>query len=93
MKILISSKHLASILNDIDFEKEFVTSVYSKKNGITIDTNSWSYNTNCEVSEANISVIQKNKRWDQLKILVNKIDNQPIVLKLFENTLNVIISY
>jgi hypothetical protein len=93
MKIVISSKELASKLNEIDFEEEYVIRVNSEMNRIIIKTKDNNYNIDCVVSESNTCVNQFNNNWNWLKKLVNDIDEQPIVLELFDHILNIIISY
>ena len=92
MKILISSKHLASQLNKIDFDLDCVVQVGGIKN-FEINTNKQTIKIPCEILIPSIYIKQDNRRWDWVKSLLNKVDEQPIVLQITENIVNVIFQY
>jgi hypothetical protein len=93
MKIVISSKQLANDLNKINFKKEYVLEVRSLKGLLVIYTNKQKIKISCEISDPKIIIKQDENRWDWLKLLVNSINEQPIVLELNDYILNIIINY
>lgn len=92
MKAIMSSRELSLKLDKIDFDEDRVIKVSSNEGQLNILTSKSNITILCEVSE-NKSIDQENNRWDWLKRLVYQIEEQPIVLDLDNNKLNIIISY
>jgi len=93
MKILLSSKVLATKLKEIDFEKESVERVSLNNGDLIIITQNSSVTINVHVLEFKASIKQGCSRWDWVKQLTNQVDEQPIVLQMFENVVNIIFQY
>ena len=93
MRILISSKQLATELNKINFEEEDVFQVRGEGSDLIICTNKQNIEIQCEILEFEPRILQEDRRWDWVKNLVNAIDEQPIVLDIHENAINVIFHY
>jgi hypothetical protein len=93
MKILISSKLLASKLKEIDFEKESVERVTLDKDELILITQTSKVNFHVRVLQFKASVKQEGRRWDWVKSLVSRVEEQPIVLHIFDNVVNVIFQY
>lgn len=80
MKIIISSKQLAVKLNEFDFKNDSIQSVTAKNSYVYLHSKEKTVEIWCEIIEFRARVEQDGARWDWLKILVNKIDEQPMVL-------------
>jgi hypothetical protein len=93
MKIVISSKYLASNLSLIDFEKETVQNLVLLSCNLTLNTEHQSITMSVETSGYNCTMNQHDRRWDWVKKLVIKVEEQPIVLEITENILNVVFQY
>jgi hypothetical protein len=93
MKILISSKYLAKKLEKIDFEKESVERVSLDKDEFILITQKSAIRFQVHVLEFKQSVKQDGRRWDWVKSLVSRVEEQPIVLHIFDNVVNVIFQY
>ena len=93
MKIIISSKTLANLLNKIDFENENVLQVRGEGSNFIINTNKQTLELWVEMIKFEPRLKQENARWDWVKNLVNQIDDQPIVIGLSENSVQIIITY
>jgi hypothetical protein len=93
MKILMSSKLLASKLKEIDFEKESVERVTLDNDELILITQTSSVKFHVHVLEFKASVKQDGRRWDWVKSLVSRVEEQPIVLQIFDNVVNVIFQY
>lgn len=93
MKILISSKVLSDNLDKINFEDEYVIQVRGEGSKFIINTNSQTIEICCEILRFSPRVKQNNRRWDWVANLVDKVDEQPIVLDIYENVINVVFQY
>ena len=93
MKILLSSKLLALKLKEIDFEKESVERVTLDKDELILITQTSSVKFQVNVLEFKASVKQDGRRWDWVKSLVSRVEEQPIVLQIFHNVVKVIFQY
>jgi len=93
MKILLSSKLLASKLKEIDFEKERIERVVLNDGELTLIAQTTSVKFHVHILEFKSSVRQDSVMWDWVRSLVDSVDDQPIVLQIFENSVNVIFQY
>jgi len=93
MKILISSKQLAIDLAKIDFDNETVMQVRGEGSNLVINTDKQTIEIWCEMLQFEPRVKQENRRWDWVKSLVSRVEEQPIVLDIHENVVNVIFKY
>jgi hypothetical protein len=92
MKLLISSKTLATGLSKIDLS---ITKVELSGDELLL----WSGSDYIQVrigyriSEHGQSLYQNGVRWDWVKRLVDKVDEQPIILDISERSVNIIFQY
>jgi uncharacterized protein (UPF0218 family) len=94
MKILVSSKHLAAKLNEIDFNNDKVMSIGDNVTEVIIKTINRDIELYAEILIFSANPIdQQERRWDWIKELVNKVDEQPICLDIKEKFVNVIFQY
>lgn len=93
MKLLISSKQLASGLNKIDFCNEFVLQVRGEKGLLILCTDKRNIEMHCEILNFAPIVKQYDVRWDWMRDFVNQIDEQPIVIEIDEKQIKAIIQY
>ena len=94
MKIIVSSKQLAADLSLIDFDNDHVVEVGADENELIIDTQEGTtVRIGCEMSQRTMIIKQENRRWDWVKRLVENVEEQPIVLDISENIINVIFQY
>ena len=93
MKVLISSKHLASELNKIDFLEDNVNGIKSDNDGIYIMTNNQTFKIHCEILQDEFMRNQDNVNWGWIKLLVNKVDEQPMILDIRNQRVDVIFQY
>lgn len=93
MKILISTKQLARELSKINFKKEFVRQVLGEKNKLTLCTDEQNVEIDCEIIEFEPRINQQDRRWDWVKQTVERVSEQPVVLFIHENNINVIFNY
>ena len=97
MRAIISSKHLAEILSKIDFSNdEYVEGVYTENDTLHICTNRQVIPVGSEIImnfQDDKKVEQENRRWDWVKKLVNQVDEQPIVLHIARNVVQVAFQY
>jgi predicted GTPase len=94
MKIIVSSKYLASELNKLlADENERVDQVDICSNELIIYTQYKSAILSLVDTNGTGNFKQGDRRWDWIKELVNQVDEQPIVLDIYENVVNVIFQY
>ena len=93
MKIIVSSKQLAVKLNEFDFENDSIQAVRAENSNLYLDSQKKTVEIWCEIYEFRARIIQENVRWDWIRNLVNKVDEQPVVLKISMNLVNVIFHY
>lgn len=95
MRLIASSKTLANQLAKIDFEKDNVNSVSIEGNTLWIHAQN--HSVELFVEKSNIffksPLQQTGRRWDWVKQLVSSVEEQPIVLEIHENVVNVIFQY
>ena len=84
MKILISSKYLALMLRQIDYIHYFHVNFHLRDNDFVLSWGDLLLEINCHVIENSYpsSTIFDMVTWDHVYRVVNKIDEQPIVLKI-----------
>lgn len=100
MKFIISSKYLANTLSNIDFSDDNVETIilhtHSKTNILTIQTRKTSLEivVNMVLEKPFFKTIRQNsRRWDWLKMLVTQVAEQPIVIEVTENSLDITFQY
>ena len=93
MKILISSKYLATKLAEFDFETDTILAIRGEGSNLYLDGNKKTVEIWCDILEFNPRIKQENRRWDWVKKLVDSVDEQPITLQITENIINVIFQY
>lgn len=99
MKILVSSKALAKKLSEIDFDNDSVFNVTlnpvanTKTCELSINTTKHSVKIMVESIIFRASIIQEHRRWDCVRDLLNKAEEQPVVLHITEYCTNVIFQY
>lgn len=103
MKILISSKQLASDLNQINFQNDTVIGAYTMSNilnkstFLVLITHHGHIMIGCQILQSSYGsdniLYQTDRRWDWVKKLVDAVKDQPIVLDIKETSVNVMFSY
>ncbi|MDD4972013.1 MAG: hypothetical protein PHT07_21510 [Paludibacter sp.] len=94
MKILVSSKSLADCLNKLDLEDEIIERIVPNADEITFITAYHSVKLLCgAITDFRPMIIQSGRRWDWIKKLVNVVDEQPIVVEINKERVNVIFQY
>jgi len=93
MKILVSSKMLAHKLNQFDFGKESIEEVALKGRYIYFHSPSKFVKSECAIIVYTGKVKQEDRRWDWVKELLNKADEQPVVLVISQQKIDVIFQY
>lgn len=101
MKILISSKYLLSKLNEIDFKNNYVKNIELLEYNIVLNTcyKSIEFTSGHFTDKSNELLIKKtmfeqsNRRWDWVKQLVGSISEQPILLEIRNDFLEIILQY
>lgn len=94
MKTVISSKYLARELKKIRFASgEYVCSVEIKDKLFLIITNIKTIELDAYYSEDCEKLNQYGARWDWVRDLVVKIDEQPIILLMYEGKVSIILNY
>ncbi len=93
MKILVSSRCLATCMGKIDFEGgEYITSIKLNNDELIFFTENKSVSLIVFVIiSGDVSV--RCHRWDWVKRLVTKIEEQPILLDINNDFCNVIFQY
>jgi hypothetical protein len=92
MKIIVSSKSLAECLNKIDFENGWVDHISTMVDAIV-------FNPQAVVlpvviaSDKKDTIPQMESSWVSVKKLVNQISEQPIVVDILKNSVEVIFKY
>lgn len=100
MKFIISSKHLANTLSSIDFLNDNIENIifceYQSVNILTVQTRKTSIeiNLNMVVQRPFIKKIRQNsRRWDWLNKLVTSVEDQPILITVTEDKLDITFQY
>ena len=93
MKILLSSTTLANKLKEFDFKSDSIWAVRCEDGKMYLDSNVKTVVISCEILEFKARIKQDNRRWDFIKDLVTNVNEQPIVLNITEDLVNVIFSY
>lgn len=93
MKILVSSKMLAHKLNQFNFEKESIDEVALKGGYIYFHSPDKFVKSECESIVYTGKVKQDGRRWDLVNELLNEVGEQPVVLTISENKIEVIFQY
>jgi hypothetical protein len=98
-RFLCSSIHLANKLREIQFEDGESVLFVSKKiseDVLLIETDCRDINVFVSFSpfvESGIKINQTDRRWDWVKDLLCKVDDQPILIEINEQIVNVIFQY
>lgn len=93
MRVLLSSGLLAQKLNEIDLERENVQRANLEDGDLILICQTQAVRIPVHVLDFKASVKQENRRWDWVKLLVNSVGDQPVVLQVFENVVNVTFQY
>jgi hypothetical protein len=93
MKIIVSSKSLAACLNKLDLESNHIERIVANGDELTFINRLQSEDLSCVISFFQPMLRQIDTRWDWVKKLVNQVDEQPIVLNISENDVQVIFTY
>ena len=84
---------MAECLNKIDFEAENVERIVADKGELTFITPNHSVILYCEIIVFRSMIKQVDRRWDSVKKLVNNVNEQPIVVTICEDVVEVIFQY
>lgn len=93
-KIIISSKYLQSLLSHIDFKDDGVE--FIKFNGQTMNICADKIMLEADISDTPIKehiLNQSTNRWEWVYKLVCEIEEQPIVMDITEERVNITVSY
>lgn len=82
MKIIVSSKHLFSVLSKIDFEKDFVEGVIISEGKFIFNTNSENLEMYVHSDTKNESLPQWNRDWLGVRKLLGNVEEQPLTIKI-----------
>lgn len=94
MKFICSSQYLASKLSEIYQKDELVKSVFLKDNIFTLKSDKQEITMTVGGNDSSgVGCPQDNRRWDWVYDLVKHISDQPIVLDINENIVNIIFQY
>jgi hypothetical protein len=94
MKILLSSKSLAICLNKLDLELSPMVRIVTDGDTLTFITGSQSSDLfGIHICGWVPMIKQHDRRWDWIKELVQKVSEQPIVLDIREEKVDVIFQY
>ncbi len=94
MKTIISSKYLARELKKIRFASgEYVCEVEIKDKLFSIITNIKTIELDAEYSEDCEKLNQSGARWDWVRDLVVKVDEQPIILLMYSKRVTIVLNY
>lgn len=93
MKILVSSKLLASKLNEIDFDKDSMQAIRGGQGCVIFVSCNKNVEMGCSILDFHARIVQENTRWDHIKKLVNNVSEQPIILNIRRNAVNVTFQY
>ncbi len=101
MKFIISSKYLATKLSEINFDNDNVYKVcydVSSRNEKTliIFTNNTTVTLRVDMiveEPTTNSIKQSTRRWDWLKQLVKLVEDQPVLIRITEHTLDTTFQY
>jgi hypothetical protein len=94
MKILVSSKGLAFALKQVQFKNgEYIKSAALKGTDLILSTENKDISIMVEPLIYSNFCPQLERRWDWVKDLVSKVDEQPIVLNITEGGVEVIFQY
>lgn len=92
MKLLVSSNYLAQQLNKVDFHE--VSAVRLEGKELQIFTNNGMVKVDCEVLKCDFPIVpQEHRRWDWVKKLVNQVNEQPIVLRIYRGYVEIAFQY
>ena len=80
-------------LQEIDFDNESVERVTLNKDELILVTQNSSVSIHVHVLIFQASVSQHGRGWDCVKSLVSQVEEQPIVLHIFDNVVNVTFQY
>jgi hypothetical protein len=95
MKILVSSKSLYAALKRIDFdggeEVQFISLTEDRK--LMINTNIRTIELPVEILSYASAVSQSDVRWDWLRETLRRIEEQPVIVEIKRNIVNLIFQY
>ena len=93
MKIIVSTKQLADKLNEFDFKNDSIQAVRAENSNLYLDSRNKTVEIYCEIIEFEARVEQRGAKWYWLKDLVNKVDEQPVLLVFTEGCVKIIFHY
>ncbi len=93
MKLLVSAKLLKAKLNELDLENETVERVTLDNDELILITQTSSAKLYVHCVEFNSSLKQEGRRWNDIKKLVSKLEDQPVVLHIYESIVNLTLQF
>ena len=95
MKIIISSISLASYLHAFDFNESSILRVGCNDGNLIIESDDYIEEVPCVISDHVFGTTydQREVRWDWLEKTLRNIPEQPVVLQIGINKLNLILSF
>ena len=83
---------LARSLDKFDFNSEGINFVYEENGYILLVNENRTVRAECK-TYAHHHIRTDKARWDWIKDLMNKVEEQPIVLKFYPDIVNIIFQY
>ena len=95
MKVIVSSKTLAAYLHSFDWKESRIERVGYFDGKLHIESDDYRVEIDCEVSHDSriVWLDQRECRWDWLEDVVRRISEQPVVLEISINRLQLILSF
>lgn len=92
MKTIVSVKALLSTLNELDVDNHPVQSTIATKGAILFVSDEKSAKLECDFEGVHVHS-QSNAKWNWVKDLMKATVEQPIILEINEQSVNVIFQY
>lgn len=94
IKFLVSSEYMAEMLMTIDWEKQSVERISVFEYEITLLTQNTALTISCHVFTGSVkSLAIKKGNWGNVKELLSKIPDQPVLMEIYDNIINVTFQY
>ena len=93
MKILVSSTRLFDVLSEFDFKSDSIKQVRAENGCIYLDSNTKTINLYCDIFNFKARVDQNGRRWDWIKKIVSKMEDQPIVVTMLPEGNNITLMF
>lgn len=97
MEFIVSSKYLAKVLSRIDFDDDVVNNMSYDATTEVLTLTTIHKKVEFQVTMLDKPLItelkQGNRRWDWLRKLCMSVEEQPIVIRASEMTLNITFQY